>query len=62
MKPTLEKGLIVDTSSIRKIIEREKIEITWIEKDRQISDVLTKAGVSYNNLLNALSTSKMISL
>ena len=52
----------MDTSSIRKIIEREKIEITWIEKDRQISDVLTKAGVSYNKLLNALSTSKMISL
>ena len=52
----------MDTSSIRKIIEREKIEITWIEKDRQISDVLTKAGVSYNKLLNALNTSKMISL
>ena len=62
MKPTLEKRLIVDISSIRKIIEREKIEVTWIEKDRQISDALTKAGVSYSKLLNALSTSKMISL
>ena len=62
MKPTLEKGLIVDISSIRKIIEREKIEVTWIEKDRQISNVLTKAGVSYSKFLNALSTSKMISL
>ena len=52
----------MDISSIRKIIEREKIEVTWIEKDRQISNVLTKAGVSYSKLLNALSTSKMISL
>ena len=29
-------------------------------KERQISDVLTKAGLSSSELLNVLSTSKMI--
>ena len=36
--------------------ERNEIEVTWIEKERQISDVLTKAGVSSSELLNVLST------
>ena len=42
--------------------ERNEIEVTWIEKERQISDVLTKAGVSSSELLNVLSTSRIISL
>ena len=62
MKQTLEKHLIVDISLIRKMIERNEIEIKWVEKERQISDVLTKPGVSSSELLNVLSTSKMISL
>ena len=53
MKQTLEKRLIVDISLIRKMIERNEM---------QISDVLTKPGVSSSELLNVLSTSKMISL
>ena len=40
----------------------ERKEVTWIEKERQISDVFTKAGVSSSGLLNVLSTSKMITL
>ena len=39
----------------------ERKEVTWIEKERQIS-VFTKAGVSSSELLNVLSTSKMITL
>ena len=42
--------------------ERNEIEVTYIEKERQISDVLAKAGVSSSELLNVLSTLKMISL
>ena len=62
MKQTLEIGLIVDILSIHQMIERNEKEVPWIEKERQISDVLTKAGVSSNELLNVLSASKMISL
>ena len=45
MKQTFQEGLLVD------MIERNEIEVTWIEKERQISDVLTKAGVSSRELL-----------
>ena len=38
------------------MIKRNEIEVTWIEKERQISDVLTKAGVSSSELLNVLSS------
>ena len=62
MKQILEKHLIVDISSIHEMTERNEIEVTYIEKERQISDVLVKAGVSSSELLNVLSTLKMISL
>ena len=62
IKQTLQKRLTVDISSIWGMIERNEIEVTWIEKERQIFDVFTKAGVSFNELLNVFSTSKMISL
>ena len=51
MKQTFQEGLLVDISSIREMIERNEMEVTWIEKERQISDVLTKAGVSSRELL-----------
>ena len=62
MKQTLEKRLLVDISSIREMIERNEIKVTWIGKEKQLSDILTKAGVSPRGLLNILSTSKMIDL
>ena len=63
MRQTVEKHLIVDIFLIQVIMERnERKEVTWIEKERQISDVFTKAGVSSSELLNVLSTSKMITL
>ena len=62
MKQTLEKCLSVDISSMHEIIERNETEVTWIERERQISDVLKKAGVSSSELQNVLSTPKMISL
>ena len=62
MKQTLEKRLLVDISSIREMIERNEIKVTWIGKEKQLSDILTKAGVSSKGLLNILSNSKMIDL
>ena len=62
MKQTLEKRLLVDISSICEMIERNEVQVTWISKEKQLSDILTKAGVSSKELLNVLSTSKMIDL
>ena len=39
-KQTLEKRLIVDISSLREMVD----QTVWTEKDKQISDVLRKAG------------------
>ena len=52
MKQTLQKRLIVDISLICEMIKRNKIEVTWIEQERQDGDVLTKAVVSSSELLN----------
>ena len=57
LKQTLEKRLLVDMSAIRETVEKHKINLTWIEKTKQISDILTKAGIS-----GVLSSSKMIEL
>ena len=48
LKQTLENRLIVEISAIREMVERNGINITWIEKTKQISDILTKAGGSPN--------------
>ena len=52
MKQTLQKRLIVDISLICEMIKRNKIEVTWIEQERQDGDALTKAVVSSSELLN----------
>ena len=62
LKQTLEKRLLFDISAIREMIERNEINITWIEKAKQISDILTKTGVSPSIILEVLSSSKMIEL
>ena len=62
MKQTLEKRLLVDISSIRETIERNEIQVTWINKEKKLSDILTKAGVLSKEFLSVLRTSKMIDL
>ena len=61
-KQTLERRLIVDTSSIHEMVDNNQIQVIWVEKDKQISDVLTKSGVSQKSLLNILETGKMLSM
>ena len=36
LKQTLEKQLLVDISAIRKMVEKNKINIAWIQKSKQI--------------------------
>ena len=62
LKQTLENRLLVDISAIGEMVERNDINITWIEKTKQISDILTKAGPSPNILSGALFFSKMVEI
>ena len=61
-KQTLEKQLIVDISSLRKMVDRNEVQIVWTEKDKQMSDILTKAGALQKLLLEILESSKMLDL
>ena len=61
-KQTLERRLIVDISFICEIVDNNQIQVIWVEKDKQISDVLTKSGVSQKYLLNILETGKILSM
>ena len=47
-------------SEIREMTERNEINITWIEKTKQIYDIITKAGASPDIISGVLSSSKMI--
>ena len=62
LKQTLEKRLLVDISAIREMVEKDEIIITWIEKTKQIGDILTKAEASSNVISGVLSSSKVIEL
>lgn len=62
MKQTSEKLLLVDISAIREMIEPDGVQVTWTDKEKQISENLTKAGALSNLLLNVLKTSKMIDM
>ena len=61
-KQTIEKILMVDISFIRKMVDYDQIQVIWVERDKQISDVLTKSGVSQESLLNILETGKILSM
>ena len=60
MKCRLKKRLLVDISAIREMVEKNEITVTWIKKEKQLSDVLTKSGAPSNAMLTTLNTSKMI--
>ena len=62
MKQTLEKHLVVDISAIQEMVERNEIRVTWLNKEKQMSDVLTKSGAPSNSMLQTLNASKMIEL
>ena len=62
LKQTLEKRLLVDISAITEMVEKDEINITWIEKTKQIGDILTKAEASSNVISGVLSSSEVIEL
>ena len=62
MKQTLEKCLLVDISAIREMVERNEITVTWINKEKQLTDVLTKSEAQSDSTSQTLNTSKMTEL
>ena len=58
-KQTSEKCLIVDISAVREMSDRNELSVTWIKKEKQLSDVLTKYGASNRLLLDILQTGRM---
>ena len=44
------------------MVEKAEINVTWIEKPKQLGEILTKAGASPNVISGVLSSSKMIEL
>ena len=45
MKQTLEKCLLIDISATWEMVKRNEITVTWINTEKQLSDILTKSGV-----------------
>ena len=54
-KTVTDKRILIDISIILEMIDRQEIfQIEWIEGGHQISDCLTKYGVSSSNLLRVI--------
>ena len=49
-----DKRLRVELSAIRELVEKNEVKVRWIEKEHQLSNVLTKKGASPMSLLEAL--------
>ena len=47
-KPILDKRLRVEISAFREMCEKNELSIHWIEKQYQLSDVLTRKGLHIN--------------
>ena len=53
-KTVSDKLLRVDINLIKESMERNHVEVKWIEGERNLSDVMTKAGVNSKPLLDTL--------
>ena len=49
-----DSRLNVEIAIVRQMLEREEIELVWINAKEQLADVLTKKGASCLTLLKAL--------
>ena len=58
MKQTLEKRLLVDISAMPEMIERNEITVKWINREKQMSDVLAESGVPLNIMLQTFNNQR----
>ena len=54
-----DKRLLIDMSALREMVERREVEMRWISSDKQLADVLTKAGANRQKLVEVNSTGKI---
>ena len=59
-KPILDKHLQVEIPALREMCEKNELQISWIEKQHQLSDVLTKRGASPQSLIETIKTGKLL--
>ena len=50
-KSILDKRLRVEIAALREMCEKNELLINWVEKEHQLSDVLTKRGASPHSLI-----------
>ena len=55
----LDRRLRVEISALREMCENNELSINWIEKQCQLSDVLTKRGASPRSLIDTLQKGKL---
>ena len=53
-KPVMDKRLRLEISELREMSERKDINISWVEGAKQLSNILTKKGVSALLLMTVL--------
>ena len=55
-----DKRLRVEVSAIREMVEKQEIIAQWVNKNDQLSDVLTKKGASPNLLMSTLQRGSLL--
>ena len=58
-KPILDKHLQVEIPPLREMCEKNELQISWIEKQHQLSDVLTKTRASPKTLIETIQKGKL---
>lgn len=58
-KPTLDSRLRVEISALREMCDKNEINIHWISKQNQLSNILTKKGASVHSLVKVLQKGKI---
>ena len=55
-----DKRLRVEVSAIREMVEKQEIIAQWVNKNDQLSDVLTEKGASPNLLMSTLQRGSLL--
>ena len=58
-KYILDKRLQVEIAALREMREKNELLISWIEKQHQLSDALTKRGASPQSLIETIHKGKL---
>ena len=53
-KQILDRRLRVEVSALREMCNKQEIKLSWIRKEKQLSDVLIKKEASYHSLIEVL--------